>query len=70
MKEEKLNQVFGDFIEIELLKKFLNDPKRLGMTKEEQEEKLKLFAEIGKKIGGSNKWILTDGKLKCETMQK
>ena len=50
MDKTKLNEVIGDFLEVGLLQKFLNDPRRLGMTEEEQKEKIKQFEKLGNAV--------------------
>ena len=47
---QKEKSIIGDMAEINLLTKFLNDPKRLGMTEEEQKQELEKIAEFSEAL--------------------
>ncbi len=50
MPQDKINKVVGDFVIIGLLQKFLNDPNRLGMTEQEQKDRIDSFEQIGNQL--------------------
>jgi hypothetical protein len=50
MESNKIDQSLPDIIEAGLLSKFLNDPRRLTMTKQEQLDFVKKVEYLGEKL--------------------